>query len=143
MRCSLNILMALQIAALAGCATTTAPPPKIEGRVDSVSRSDIQTAIRLVEDDMRHDYWIVYPIDRVDVRNHNEIVVVYSRGDYIHSIPVERIHGVWMIDKRVQVVANVHRSNQSLQLTAGRSEASRKITKTFPLQSTLAPASGS
>jgi hypothetical protein len=35
------------------------------------------------------------------------------------------------------------RSNQSLQLTAGRSQASRKIMKALPLQSTLALASGS
>jgi len=35
------------------------------------------------------------------------------------------------------------RSNQSLQLTAGRSGASHQIMKTPPLQSTLAPASGS
>jgi hypothetical protein len=35
------------------------------------------------------------------------------------------------------------RSNQSLQLTAGRSDASHYIMKTFPFQSMLAPASGS
>jgi hypothetical protein len=34
------------------------------------------------------------------------------------------------------------RSNQSLQPTAGRSDASREIMKTPPLQPTLAPASG-
>jgi thiol:disulfide interchange protein len=34
-------------------------------------------------------------------------------------------------------------SNQSLQLTAGRSDASHEIMKTLPLQSALAPASGS
>jgi hypothetical protein len=33
--------------------------------------------------------------------------------------------------------------NQSLQLTAGRFYASRGVMKTFPFQSTLAPASGS
>ena len=34
-------------------------------------------------------------------------------------------------------------SNQSLQLTAGRSDASDLVMKTHPLQSTFAPASGS
>jgi hypothetical protein len=34
-------------------------------------------------------------------------------------------------------------SNQSLQLTAGRTDASSYIMKAFPFQSTLGPASGS
>jgi hypothetical protein len=100
----LRLFMALQIVAWFGCAETTPPPPKIEGRVGSVSQSDIREAIGLVEHDMRHDFWIVYPIDRVQVRDHNEIVVVYSRGNYIYSVTVQRIHGVWSIFRGVRVV---------------------------------------
>jgi hypothetical protein len=142
-RLALQLFMALQVVAWAGCAATTVPPPpKIEGQVGSVSKSDIQQAIRLVEDDMRHDFWIVYAIDRVEVHNHNEIVVVYSRGNYVHSITVQRVHGLWTVDKRVQVVVNVPRSNQSLQPTAGRFAALSESMKGHPFQSLLAPASG-
>lgn len=52
---------------------------------------------------MQHDFWIVYPIDRVDIRGRDEIVVGYLRGDYGHAITVQRIRGVWTI-LRVRVV---------------------------------------
>jgi len=85
--------MTLLLGALMGCAVATAPPPTLEGRVDSVSQRDIKEAIALVEREMRHDYWIVYPIDRVEVRNHNEIWIIYRHGTYEHSTQVLRIHG--------------------------------------------------
>lgn len=126
-----------------GCAATTAPSPtKIEGRLGSVSKSDIEQAIRLVEDDMRHDFWIVYAIDHVAIHSRDEIVVFYSRGNYTSSIIVQRIHGVWTIYRGVRVTLTVPGSNQALQATAGRSDVSLKITKTHLLQLALALADG-
>ena len=53
------------------------------------------------------------------------VFVIFARDSGGSSFPMQR-----------------HRSNRSLQATAGRSDASIKIMKIHPLQSALAPASG-
>ena len=90
-------VFAVYVATLVGCVVTSAAPPKIEGRVSAVSRQDIQDAIAVVEREMRHDYWIVYPIQRVEVRDANLIWIVYDRGDYTRTTPVYRVNGRWSL----------------------------------------------
>ena len=88
---------AVYVAAQVGCAVTPAAPPKIEGRVSAVSPQDIQDAITVVERDMRHDYWIVYPIRRVEVHDANLIRITYDRGDYTRTTTVYRVNGRWSL----------------------------------------------
>ena len=47
--------MATYVLLLASCATPTPQPPKITGAVGSVTQKDIQQAIALVEQTMRHE----------------------------------------------------------------------------------------
>jgi hypothetical protein len=97
--------MAMWVTALVGCVVTTAPPPKIEGRVNAVSRQDIQDAIAVVERDMRHEYWIVYAITKVEVRGRNSICITYDRGDYYRTTCVDRVDGRWSLPaERVRVL---------------------------------------
>ena len=89
--------VAVYIAAHVGCAVTHAAPPKIQGRVSAVSRQDIQDAITIVQRDMRHEYWIVYPIKSVEVRDANLIRITYDRGDYTRTTSVYRVNGRWSL----------------------------------------------
>ncbi len=89
------MLVMLQLAVLAGCTEQTPSPPKIEGRVTSVSQSDIREAIALIEAYMRHEFGRVVPINRVQVRDHNQIIMIYRYGSHEYWAPVDRVHGVW------------------------------------------------
>jgi hypothetical protein len=67
---------------------------------------------------------------RIENLSPGELEIRYNPGGPLHTF------------NRVRL-ASPNTSNQSLQLTAGRSDASRRIMKTQPFQTTLAPASGS
>jgi hypothetical protein len=78
---------------VAGCAAPR--PPKIEGHVNTVSAKDIQEITELVHRGTKRGFNII-PIQRIDVRDHNH-VVVYCHDDYEdHIIPITREHGVWI-----------------------------------------------
>jgi hypothetical protein len=85
---------------LVGCVT---PPPKMEGRVSSVSPKDIEEITVLVRRDMVRDFWHVVSIDRIEVRDHNNVVVYYQNENNNYTVPIERVHGVWTLP-RVTVV---------------------------------------
>jgi hypothetical protein len=95
MRRSLQLVMAKQVLLWSGCAAPTPQPPKIEGTASSVSEKDMRQVIALVEQSMRHEFGRVFAIDRIQVRSHNEIWLVYHTGDSERWVPVHRVHGVW------------------------------------------------
>jgi hypothetical protein len=97
MRRFLPLFIALQIAALAGGAESTPPQPKIEGHVGRVSRSDIRQVIALAQRDMRHEFGRVIPIDRIQVEDHNHIMVWFSHEGHNIGVPIKRVHGVWTL----------------------------------------------
>jgi hypothetical protein len=85
---------------LAGCTTS---PPKMEGRFSAVSPKDIEEITALVHRDMVKDFWHAVPIDRIEVRDHNNVVVYYQNENNNYTVPIERVHGVWTLP-RVTVV---------------------------------------
>jgi hypothetical protein len=94
--------MALLVLALAGCAQT---PPKIEGRVGTVSHDDIQNVIALVRRRMPQEWGRVLAVDRVEVRSHNEIVLICPERPHMeHWIVVRRIRGGWKCPSLREVV---------------------------------------
>jgi hypothetical protein len=92
MRCSLYLAVAL---ALVACAEPTPSQPTVEGRVGSVSQKDIQEVIALIEREMLHTFGRTVPIDRVQVKDHNEIAFIYHYRGHEYWTVVRRIHGVW------------------------------------------------
>jgi hypothetical protein len=91
----LHLVIAMQVILWAGCAAPIHQPPKVEGAASSVSQKDIQQVIALVEQSMRHEFGRVFPVERIQVNNRNEIWVIYHRDTFECSVPVHRIHGVW------------------------------------------------
>jgi hypothetical protein len=91
---ALQFFALLLIVILAGCAT---PPPKIEGRINSVSPADIREVIALTQSDMKKVLHRALPIKRVDVidRNHINLVFRYDGNDW--TTPAKRTHGIWSI----------------------------------------------
>jgi hypothetical protein len=92
---SLRPIVVLLAVALVSCA----PPPKIEGHVSSVSPKDIQEIIALVQRDMVKDFWHVVPIDRIEVRAHNNVAVYYQNENNNYTVPLTRVHGVWSLPR--------------------------------------------
>src|SRR5436305_7378185 len=92
---SLHFAIAMQVLLCAGCAVPPLQPPKIEGAASSVSQKDISQVIALVEQGMRHEFGRIFPIERIEVNNRNEIWVIYHRETFECSVPVHRVHGVW------------------------------------------------
>jgi hypothetical protein len=95
MRPALHFMMAMHVLLCGGCAAPAPRQPTFEGSVKSVSQRDIRTAISFCEQEMQHQFGRVVPIDRVQVTGHNEIVLIYHRGDSNYWFTVQRIHGVW------------------------------------------------
>jgi hypothetical protein len=93
---SLRPIVVLLAMTLAGCIS---PLPKIEGRVSSVSPKDIEEITALVHRDMVRDFWHVVPIDRIEVRDHNNVVVYYQNENNNYTVPIERVHGVWTLPR--------------------------------------------
>jgi hypothetical protein len=92
MRIRHGLLVPIVLTLVVGCAAP--PPPKIEGRVSTVSASDIQEIIELVQRNTKRGFTII-PIQRIEVRDHNH-VVVYSQDEFEnHIISVTREHGAW------------------------------------------------
>ena len=92
MRARGGVLVAIVLILLVSCAAP--PPPKIEGHVSSVSANDIQEIIELVHRNTKRGFNII-PIQRIEIRDHNH-VVVYCQDEYEnHIIPVTREHGAW------------------------------------------------
>ena len=90
------VLVAIVLIFLVGCAAP--PPPKIEGHVSSVSANDIQKIIELVRIDTKRGFNII-PIQRIEIRDHNH-VVVYCQDEYDgYIIPVTREHGAWTLPR--------------------------------------------
>ena len=96
MRIHAAIVLLFVVILVVSCAAP--PPPKIEGRVIPVSSNDIQEIIELVHRDTKRGFNIV-PIQRIDVRDHNN-VVVYCHDEYdSYTIPVTREHGAWTLPR--------------------------------------------
>ena len=92
MRVRRAVLVPIVLILVVGCAAP--PPPKIEGHVSTVSANDIQEIIELVHRDTKRGFNII-PIQRIEVRDHNH-VVVYCQDEYESNIvPVTREHGAW------------------------------------------------
>jgi hypothetical protein len=85
----------MQVLLSTGCSAPMAQQPKIEGTVRSVSRKDIEQATALVEQSMRHEFHRVFPIKRVEVKNHNEIDFIYDTADSECWVSIRRVHGLW------------------------------------------------
>ena len=99
MRYSL-LLFLLAALVLAGCAESppqASLPPRIEGRVKTVSRADIREAIAVAERDMMKRHHRLPSIETVYVANHDLIKVSFRGPHFISLVPVERVHGVWLI----------------------------------------------
>jgi hypothetical protein len=96
MRALGGVLVSIILILVVGCAAP--PPPKIEGHVSSVSANDIQEIIELVHRDVKR-YWNIIPIQRIEIRDHNH-VVVYCQDEYNnYIIPVTREHGAWSLPR--------------------------------------------
>jgi hypothetical protein len=96
MRHFLPFFLVLQVAVLTGCAVKPFPAPKIEGRVGSISHDDIVVVTALTERHMRYHIGWALPIDRIVVRDHDYIAVIYSYGPHEYRIPMTRVHGTWV-----------------------------------------------
>jgi hypothetical protein len=73
------------------------PPPKFDGHVRSVSSKDIREITDLIHEDMKRDFSHVVPIDRIEVRDHNNVVVYYHTESHNYIIPMKRVHGAWSL----------------------------------------------
>jgi hypothetical protein len=93
---------------LSSCASHEVPPapahPVIEGNWESVSHTDIQAAIALVQSEFAQYSRPRFPIYRVKVTDRNHIDVCYRPPGIIEECqPVERIKGQWKTTQRVIV----------------------------------------
>jgi hypothetical protein len=95
MRRFVFLFLVLHLAVLAARAAPAPHQPKIEGRVSTVSRRDIQEVIVLAQRDMRHEFGRVIPIDRIKVQDRNHLFVVYSHERHGYWVPMKRVRGVW------------------------------------------------
>jgi hypothetical protein len=108
-RCSLLFSAVLLALGFAGCADVSdhaARPPKIEGRVKSVSSTDISKVTVLIQQDMIKHFGRVTAIERFDVVDHNHIWVFYWYGATERMIEFQRIHGLWSFPTGEAVVVS-------------------------------------
>jgi hypothetical protein len=113
---SLSILaLAIGSLTLAGCAETKPPepppPPRhpaIEGNFKSVSSADIRRVLDLMRESMIKEYGSALPIYRVEVTDHNHIIIHYWADDTETSEYAERVKGKWKLGdiKRVIVTGS-------------------------------------
>ena len=90
--------------ALVATSYSALPPPKLDGHVRSVSNKDLQQITELIYGDMKKDFSHVVPIDRIEVRDHNNVVVYYHTEKYNWIVPMKRVHGAWSLPTERVVV---------------------------------------
>jgi hypothetical protein len=73
------------------------PPPKLDGHFRSVSNKDLQEITELIRADMKKDFSHVVPIDRIEVIDHNNVMVYYHTEGHNYIAPAKRVRDTWSI----------------------------------------------
>ena len=105
MRITVQFAIVSFVALAAACAVGPSAPLRVEGKVDSVSQTDVNAAIAAFEDELAARHHIPMPVARVEVLGHDGIDI-YCGDHYGNSLPpgfchVQRIAGHWKVTEMV------------------------------------------